>query len=398
MNDYMNKLTEVFLCAITNSRYYKQKAIEKKISSINEFKVFPIMNREELRDNRDSIFSDEYSLSKTKLMRSVRTSGSTGQFVEAFWTNRDYFASNLCLWRKRMEWYGITPASKKCSFFTRERYKSSKIDGNINVIRNDREIQLSCTHMKNADLEKYYEEMQLFKPEWIYITPSVLMHLLTYWDKSNKSKIDCIKYIELFGENVNEGIKVKAKSFFPNANIGVMYGTQEVNGIALTCKHGCLHVLEDNVFLESDEENNAIVTSLKNREFPIIRYRNGDKIKMGFGCCPCGCKGQYIEKLLGRSTDFLIIDSTNGLTIHAIKEAIHVTDTILDYPILQYKVSKDEIINIYLLCDDKFVNWKSCIQETLSNNLEKIGLSKNNYCIVFCEEPIEVSLYSGKIQ
>ena len=398
MDSHTDRVSEVFLYAINNSQYYKQKAAESSASNIEDFLDFPILNREELRKNRDAIFSDEYCSTKTKLMRCVRTSGSTGQFVEAFWTNKNFFASNLCLWRKRFEWYGITPTSKKCTFFTRERYKSSKLDTNIRMIKKEKEILFSCIYMDDTDMDKYYDEIMNFNPEWLYVTPSVLTHILNYWEKKEKKSINTVKYIELFGENVGDRIKIKAQKFFPNANIAVMYGTQEVNGIALTCKYGCMHVLEDNVYLENDEENNAIVTSLKNREFPIIRYQNGDKISLNVGECKCGCKGRYIERLFGRSNDFMIIDSKTGLTTHAIKDAIHVTDTIFDYPILQYKVFKDELINIAIFCDEKFVNWKKSICENLASNLRKMGLEDKDYFIKFCDEPIEISVHSGKMQ
>ena len=78
-----------------------------------------------------------------------------------------------------------------------------------------------------------------------------------------------------------------------------MYGSEEMNGIAIENLSGRMEVLCDNVFLEIkqnekivlDGEGESVITNLTNYAMPLIRYEQGDRI--------CIDKG-IIEKVNGR--------------------------------------------------------------------------------------------------
>jgi phenylacetate-CoA ligase len=94
------------------------------------------------------------------------------------------------------------------------------------------------------------------------------------------------------------------------------YGCREVSVVASECPaHTGLHVNSECLYLEIEtadgpaadgEVGSILVTDLLNRAMPLIRYRIGDLGAWASGNCPCGRGLPRLEKLHGRSTDFLV--------------------------------------------------------------------------------------------
>ncbi len=94
------------------------------------------------------------------------------------------------------------------------------------------------------------------------------------------------------------------------------YGCEEVSLIACECeRHQGLHLNADHViteFLRDDgtpcapgEDGRLVVTELVNRGQPLIRYELGDRGVPAAGPCPCGRGLPLMERVTGRTADFL---------------------------------------------------------------------------------------------
>lgn len=86
------------------------------------------------------------------------------------------------------------------------------------------------------------------------------------------------------------------------------YGSTETNSLALPCPHGALHLVEGRHFFEvvsprsgsrvpAGEEGELVLTSLRTRAMPLIRYRTGDRVRVREAPCPCGGAGRVLEHL-----------------------------------------------------------------------------------------------------
>ncbi|MFA5750377.1 MAG: F390 synthetase-related protein, partial [Candidatus Shapirobacteria bacterium] len=84
--------------------------------------------------------------------------------------------------------------------------------------------------------------------------------------------------------------------------------------IAISCRHGRLHINEDLVLIETLNRNGTvtppgqpcqklIVTDLHKTSQPIIRYELNDIITVSTEACPCGSSFRVIERIQGRSDD-----------------------------------------------------------------------------------------------
>ena len=86
--------------------------------------------------------------------------------------------------------------------------------------------------------------------------------------------------------------------------------------LAVSCVAGSLHVQEDVVALQWEDAGGGrvspIVTDLRRRTQPIIRYRLGDLLLLDDAPCPCGSPWQRIARIEGRRDDVLRFPGEDG--------------------------------------------------------------------------------------
>ncbi len=380
----MDEIKKIINYAYENSQFYKElynkSGINLELLANNEqiTKYLPIVSKENLRDNLDLIVIDKFKFVKSKNIQSVYTSGSTGLMVEIKWLKDDYYKSNIELWRKRKKWYNINANSKKIDFHGIV-YWGSRLakTPKITYKNNNRTLSLSKFHFLTEDILEYYKEITEFNPDWMSIQPSLILKMIDVFENYNLKPFPTLKYIELNGEVVTEFAKKRIKSFF-NIPIANMYGANEVNGIALECPNGHMHILEQNVFVDirKDNHNNntILVTSLKNTVTPIINYDLGDLVELDYIDCKCGERGRIVKIISGRIVDMINIDEKHMINPYIFSFAIEKINSIFDDPILEFKILQNDNDKIIMLLKVKkeFKNWKKTIEEELLNILQEI--------------------------
>lgn len=121
--------------------------------------------------------------------------------------------------------------------------------------------------------------------------------------------------------------------------------------LAHTCEHGVIHLNEDNILVEREaldaERFTPIVTDLRRRAQPIVRYRLGDVLRERTRPCPCGSALTAIERIEGREGDTLVFRSLDGrdLPVFAdvIARALLYADGFDEYRITQIGESRLQI-------------------------------------------------------
>lgn len=83
-----------------------------------------------------------------------------------------------------------------------------------------------------------------------------------------------------------------------------------------TCEYGTIHLNEDNVLIEREDLGGGrftpIVTDLRRRAQPIVRYRLGDVLRPRSEPCDCGSALAAIERIEGREGDTLWLPGAHG--------------------------------------------------------------------------------------
>lgn len=281
------KLVRMLKYVSEHNDFYKKRIKEYGITNPLDITQWPILTRKELQENRYNMFSDGYKLKYfNQQLRRQSSSGSTGTPVNVYWDYKDWYASNMCLWRKRLEWYGLHP-NDKYVMFTLNAF-NIKNDGEtvyyINHPMNILSVNVSLIHNERG-YEKLVDIINDFEPKWLYVQPFVLNRLIRAYKRMGKIPPKSLKYIETIGELLSSDLRRRAVELF-NVPLANMYGSEEMNGIAYECLENYMQVLADNVFVEIANEDEisycgdgeSIITNLNNYAMPLIRYNQGDII------------------------------------------------------------------------------------------------------------------------
>jgi putative adenylate-forming enzyme len=121
---------------------------------------------------------------------------------------------------------------------------------------------------------------------------------------------------------------------------------------AMTCREGSLHINEDIVYLELQDEYGKptpdgtpccrlLVTDLYKTSQPVIRYAINDILTISPGKCTCGSAFRMIQRIQGRSEDlFWGLRNQTGerhfiYQDYISRKIIAISDEILDYQAIQ---------------------------------------------------------------
>lgn len=397
----MNKtLIRILEHANKHSAYYKSLFFNNGIDFNNlsklEFNKIPIMTKLDYKLNVQKIITDEYQNNHISFLYKINTSGSSGIPLTVYFEPQEYAISNLILWRLRKKWYNINPYDKMCAFASDLTTNGIVLDIQDVFVRENKML-FSKIKIDKESISKYLKNICSFSPRWLYIQPSVMMVLHDYMCEEKLKFPDSVVYIELFGENVSNHFLSQLKKDYKNINISVMYGAKEFNAIAFMCPCGKMHVLDNNVFIETNHNNEIIVTGLVNTKVPIIRYNLQDKIKLKEDfLCKCGCRGAIIEEILGRSSNIEYID--NNITSDLLKFVIEKVNYFYSECIYEYRLCKleDNKLTIGIYLANAYLNWEKIISEEIKKHL-LIYLNMNKDIEIIILNKYNVSFQSGKM-
>ena len=381
LRQYINK-SKFYSDLIIAENYFKKLSVE-----------MAILTKQDIQTKSIDIINSDYHNLDINALKVARTSGSTGQPLEVFWSSNEMMRSNLCLWRLRKKYYNIFPNSKCASFHSILYNQSIPMDaGQIEILNNNVNISFSKFFLEENDIRLYLQEMERFGVEWLLIQPSIAQKLYDYLNTSGTKLPPKIKYIELNGENISKVTEKKFKDFF-EVNVANLYGANEVNAIAYECPFGHMHILEDNVLVQlynaeikgKETSGNIVVSSLTNSVFPIIGYDLGDKVCVENLSCPCGNPARVIKEIYGRKTDEIEV---NGKSIDpfCLTYCVENINSRFGNPIRQFKVvfSNNEL-TLLLEIYPNYSFWK----ESISTEIIKLCKKMFRMCV-----PIKVEFAS----
>lgn len=389
------KLLQLITSAKNESPYYQtilKFCEDNKQLNYDKLTLIPPLTRNILISNKETILCSNYHYLRKKELELVQTSGSTGQFVEVYWNRQDYLRSNLSLWRKRIKWYGIYPHHVKAEFSLMSQLGSTH-HSTDRVRKTGNVLELSMIYMDDNSLLQYYNELNNNGVKWIYSTPGALLLFTEYCRKNNLPRPSSITYIELYGEYVSPGTLQIIRDYYL-VPVSIMYGAKEVNGIALQCPDGHLHILDDNVYVEKQGDV-ILITSLKNYVFPIIRYDIGDVFEIE----ECNCKygnGKIVTNFMGREKHLSFIDNNTGITVKALTNIIYLTNALFQYCFLQYNITyHNNSYKILIVLPEEKNSWSKQIELEMLSRINQI-IPNHSITISFSNNPLVVNSLTGK--
>jgi phenylacetate-CoA ligase len=310
------KLRKLLDHCYRNVPYYRAIIEERQIDirsfdSTDILFKFPLLTKEIIQANYDSFIPKN-----NKQIQGVKTSqtgGTTGNIL--FKRNDSQTRSSVWATYKRYEdWMGLKTSDKSLVLMGGHVRKGGVIrktkDKLTSLLENSESIDIYNTSVKTKErvielLSKSGFSQIRSYPQFLYSVAKML--------EENGLQFE-VKSISTTAEPVMPEHRLLFKKIF-KAEVFDQYGSGEIGGIAYECdKHEGLHIAEERVILESNGSNELIITDLDNFTMPFIRYWNADQAIISNRKCSCGRQSGLIEKIMGRTCDY--VTGINGQFLH----------------------------------------------------------------------------------
>lgn len=363
--------------AINNSAYYNRTLGQiPEASAIENISKLPIVNKEDLRKNIDTIV-----VTTDEKLEISKTGGTTGKSLEVKFlakNTQERFAF-LDDFRSR---FGYELGKKTAWFSGKSLLTQRDIKKNrfwkTDFIHNVR--YYSTFHIKEDYLKYYVEDMIKFQPEYLVGFPSTMFEIAKYGLRNNFDfPSNTIKAIFPTAETITEESRKTIETFF-KTKLYNQYASSEGAPFIFECKNGNLHLeLQSGVFEvldENDQPTNSgrlVVTSFTNEGTPLIRYDIGDSITLEdeTKTCTCGNNNPLVKEILGRIDDYVYSPENGKINLGNVSNTLKDTKGIVRFQAVQNDLN---VIVIFTVVDHTIYN-KSIEKIFIQNWKDRIGNS-----------------------
>lgn len=317
IKEYQNeKLRKTITLAYNNIPFYhnvfKERGLTPRdIQTTEDLQKLPIIDKQIVQKDFDSFRNKKHK----GLVFKGHTSGTTGSpgvFLRdlnsinleqaAFWRQYRWAGKDFGSTRVTLRGDLICPAERNSPPFWRRNYFT-------------KELIMSSYHLSDKHMSFYVEEIKKYQPFDLNAYPSTAYLLANYCKRFGVA----LNFSAVFtsSEMLLEYQKEEIESVF-DCKIFDWYGDAERVAAIGQCQYGTYHEFPDYSIVEylpQEEGQNEIVgTTLHNLVMPLIRYKTGDMALFnGNEQCSCGSTFRVIDKILGRSDDFIVLP--NGRTV-----------------------------------------------------------------------------------
>lgn len=291
----------------------------RTVNSLEDFARIPFLTRDLIRRH----FADLQPRTPLRGAQRVSTGGSTGAPVTVL-VDRERTAFTDAARLRAHRWFGVDVGAREVVLW------GSPIEiGRQDRLRalRDRLINsrlLSAFDLSEAALARYARILARDRPAKLYGYASALALLGGYvarvgWRPSAGWPTVAFTTAEPLYDWQRRAIQ----SAFGCA-VSVEYGARDAGLIATECPAGGLHIPVEGMVVEvlpAESGDGAgrgelVVTNLHSYALPIIRYRTGDVGALRDAACPCGRGLPGLDRIEGRTTDFLV--TPGGRVMHAL--------------------------------------------------------------------------------
>ena len=151
--------------------------------------------------------------------------------------------------------------------------------------------------------------------------------------------------------------------------------------LAVTCERGSLHVQEDVVAVQFErahpgsDEQTLIVTDLRRRTQPIIRYRLNDAVTLAADPCACGSAFRVIERIDGRCDDVCSLIQRDGAPRPFFPDALRRIVLLSDRRIDDYQIVQERPGQLRLRVSVRgdFAEVRDALRKTMAESVARYG-------------------------
>jgi phenylacetate-CoA ligase len=309
---------------LERSPFYREKlAGVDPEGGLGEIATLPLTEKDELRASctRENPIGEHLCAEPSELVRIYSTSGTTGapSYVPLTagdldnWVTgsaRSYAASGIVAGERIVSTYDAGPFVAGAALASFER------------------IGLCHIPVGTGHTERLMRAVELLLPEAVVLTPSYAAHLVEWaaerdFDLRGSSVARVLVAGEPgggepgFREQLQAGWGARVTEAMGIGDIGVsVWGEcEEQDGMHLGAR-GFVHpeLIEPEsgraLALEDGATGELVLTHLRHRAAPLLRFRTRDHVRVRMGPCPCGRTGPRV-RCVGRTDEMLIVRGVN---------------------------------------------------------------------------------------
>jgi phenylacetate-coenzyme A ligase PaaK-like adenylate-forming protein len=158
----------------------------------------------------------------------------------------------------------------------------------------------------DAACRAFFDMLDRQVPAALFGFPSYYLEFARFRLKTGHRLRTPPKFVLCGGEMLADDQRALLEQAF-EAPVYNSFGGNEFGFVACECRaRQGLHVIDHAYVAETDEQGHLLLTTLEQREMPLIKYETGDRVVIGHDPCPCGVAGARILRLDGRIEDYLL--------------------------------------------------------------------------------------------
>ncbi|MSR52083.1 MAG: phenylacetate--CoA ligase family protein [Gemmataceae bacterium] len=276
------------------------------VQTSEDLRAFPILTKLDIREQGERLRSDLYRSSQ--VVRKT-TSGSTGVPLTIF-VDPDALAWKRACTIRSDQWSGWRLGQRVARLWGHGVADRGNWKARLRRLFFDRESYLNTLDIDRGRLKRFADHLKLSQPGLLFGHAHSLYLFAAYVRSACPGSIRP-KGIVSSAMILHDWQRTVIEEAF-GGPVTNRYGCEEVSLIASECEeHRGLHLNADGVFCEvvPDRRTNAgrlLVTDLRNRAMPLIRYEVGDVVVPSDRVCSCGRGMQMIESVVGRDADYVL--------------------------------------------------------------------------------------------
>lgn len=288
MKQSFEKRKKLLDYAYENCPFYKRFYDEMNfhpsiVHSEEDWKYVPILEKQMIRENKEDLCS--CLVSKSNIYPS-KTGGSTGEPLIVYKSKHVHF--EVLGWRA-LNWYGVSPAMNEGIVHRRVPEKFLERLLNRVLWWPTKRAYLCATHVTPKSVKYFVDEIKRYNIEWLVGYCGSLEYIADYILKE-KIELYNVKLIWSTSSPLTKIVRKKLETAFHCA-IMDQYGCCEMGNIAiqkpnenfLTVNSDYVHIDIINGGIDVTNKHkygDICITDLNTMEFPLIKYRLGDRSRI----------------------------------------------------------------------------------------------------------------------
>jgi phenylacetate-CoA ligase len=313
---------------LERSPFYGEKLAGFQQVGLDDIAELPLTDKNELRETvtLDNPFGSHLCVDWSEIVRIYSTSGTTGtpSYIPLTASDLDNWVTGSA---RSYAASGISAGERIVS-----TYNAGPFVAGAALAAFDR---LGLTHIPvgTGNTDRLVKAVELLEPEAVVLTPSYAGYLAENFELRASS----VERVLVAGEpgggepafraKLEEGWGAKVTEAMGIGDIGVsLWGECEAQDGMHLGAHGFVHPElidpESGNAIELDDgaTGELVLTHLRHRAAPLLRFRTRDHVRVKTSPCPCGRTGPRI-RCIGRTDDMLIVRGVNVFP-SAIREVV----------------------------------------------------------------------------